>query len=101
MAMACGSAMVAFSMNSSVYNFFSQGTQASWQALSGVRDIGVTPVTYLPDGLWTGSGSNRSFIIAQANSPTRMFGGSYNVNASWNYCNAVPDTSSVLRVFFR
>lgn len=101
MAMACGSAMVAFSLNSSVYNFFSQGTQAAWQTLSGVRDIGTSPVTYLPDGLWTGSGSNRAFIIAQASSPARMLGGSYNVNSSWNYCNSVPDTSSVLRVFFR
>lgn len=101
MAMACGSAMVAFSLNSGTYNFFSQGTQAAWQSLSSVRDIGTSAVTYLPDGLWTGSSTNRSFIIAQANSPTRMLGGSYNTNRGWNYCNAVPDTSSVLRVFFR
>ncbi len=101
MALACGNAMVAFSMNTAVYNFFRQGSQAAWQGVSAVRDIGTSPVVYLPDSLWTGSSSNSSFILTQGQASARMLGGNYNYNASWNYCNSSPDTSSVLRVFFR
>jgi hypothetical protein len=75
-------------------------------SLSTASSIGVTPVSAdaFPRFLWTGSGSNTSFIFNGQNVLTGAqytFAQSYNFSGAFDGCNGVPDQSSIVRVYYR
>ena len=105
-AVSCGGAMVKFPINSPVYQWVTAGTQNGWVSLSTASSIGVTPVSpdAFPRFLWTGSGSNTSFIFNGQNALTGAqftFAQSYNFSGAFDGCNGVPDQSSIVRVYYR
>ena len=99
----CGAAAVRFDLSAQLYNWLRSGTQASWAPLSNAVSVGSAPVANVPNNLWTGSGTNRSFVISRGTSASAAttFASSYNQNASWDYCNGVADTTSPLRLYYR
>ncbi len=106
-AVSCGGAMVKFPINSPVYQWVTAGTQNGWVSLSTASSIGVTPVSpdAFPRFLWTGSGSNTSFIFFKdpniVAAAANTFAQSYNFSGAFDGCNGVPDQSSIVRVYYR
>jgi len=100
LAVSCGAAMVKFPMTLPADKLFSRGTQSSWTPLPGATVLAGT-VTDVPNYLFTGSATNvPSFIFAKDQLFTKTFA-SNQTNTSYNRCNSVADTTSVVRVFFR
>ncbi len=106
-AVACGGAMVKFLINDPVYQWITAGVQSGWVSLSSTASsVGATPVTpdAFPRMLWTGSGSNTSFIFNSQDvyaGPQFTFAQSYNFQPSFDGCNGQPDQSSIVRVYYR
>lgn len=101
----CGNAMVKFNITDNILNLFKSGTQSGWQSITNVKSIGTTSVNIMPKDFWTGDPSNNtntSWIIGNISYQINTtFSNSYNNNPTWNYCNSVSDTSSVVRLFYR
>ena len=106
-AVSCGGAMVKFPINSAVYQWLTGGIQNAWVSLPAtVTSIGVTPVNpnAFPRMLWTGLGTNASFIFDSQDivgGAQFTFAASYNASNVFDGCNGLPDTSSVVRLFYR
>jgi len=107
-AVSCGNAIVKFRMPGSyVYDWLTNGTQANWQPIAFVTSIGAIPVnpSAVPHYLWTGGGQFASFIffndLNQARSPSLTFASSYSADTSFDGCNGLPDTSSLVQIMFR
>lgn len=100
----CGNAMVKFNINENILNLFKNGTQSGWQSITNVKSIGINSVTTMPKDFWTGDQNtyNSSWIIGNVSYQINStFSNSYNYNPTWNYCNSVADTSSIIRLFYR
>merc|ERR1719345_86175 len=90
----CGDATVQFRINEITANFFSSGSQHSWQTLAEVVVVSGD-VAHLPTSIWTGAGGNKGWILAKENLWTAAtFASSYNLNAAWDYCNSNALTGS-------
>ncbi len=100
----CGAAMVKIPATAAMDAYFSRGQQGpSWLTLTGATVISGT-VPYPPDRLWSGNGADRGFIFTHSSSTgTRTFASGYpnTGSATYNQCNAVADTTSLVRVYFR
>ncbi|MEZ4294892.1 MAG: fibrinogen-like YCDxxxxGGGW domain-containing protein [Polyangiaceae bacterium] len=99
LAVECGGAMVKFPMTQPAEEFFGAGKQQSWVALAPTVIAGT--VTDPPNGVWTGSGTNRGFMFAKDQTATLTFASSYGNSTSYDRCNSVTDTTSTVRVYFR
>lgn len=96
----CGSKMVKFQMPIAGINLFKSGTQVgNWVTFSNVSVLNGT-ITNVPGYMWGGSGGNTSFIIAKTTTGG-TFLSSYNPNTSWNQCDGVTDTTSVIALFYK
>ena len=106
-AVSCGGAMVKFPINAAVYQWLTAGLQSGWVSLPATASsIGVTPVNpdAFPKMLWTGSGPNASFIFNSQNvvgGAQFTFAQSYNNSNVFDGCNGLPDTSSIVRLYYR
>jgi hypothetical protein len=99
-AVSCGDAMVRFPVTTAARNFLADGTQAGWLSLTPTVLRGT--VSAPPDSLWTGSGSNHSFIFAKnASGGSNAFASSYASSSAYDFCNGTLDQSSPVRVYFR
>ncbi|MCK6545691.1 hypothetical protein L6R52_07475 [Myxococcota bacterium] len=96
----CGDAAVKFSSTQAIHNFFTAGTQQSWIAIPQPVTVVAGSVPYAPTHLWTGSGSNYSFIVSNQTA-SQSFASSYSPNASWDYCNGASDNTSTVRIMYR
>ena len=106
-AVSCGGAMVKFPINNAVYQLLTGASQNQWASLPATASsIGVTPVNpnAFPRMMWTGLGANASFIFDSqdlAGGAQFVFASSYNFQTVFDGCNGQPDTSSIVRVFYR
>lgn len=104
-ATSCANAMVKFNVNDNILNLFKNGTQSGWQTIINVKSIGTTSILTMPKDFWTGDPGNtlnRSWIVGNISYPvSSTFSTSYSFNSGWNYCNSSPDTSSIIRLFYR
>ena len=102
----CSDPAVKFPINNAVYQWLTGGIQNGWVSLPAATSVGVTPVNpnALPQVLWTGTGSNASFIFDSQDivgGAQFTFASSYNVQNVFDGCNGLQDTSSVVRVLYR
>lgn len=97
--------MVKFNVNDNILNLFKNGTQSGWQTIINVKSIGSTSILTMPKDFWTGDPENtlnRSWIVGNISySVSSTFSTSYSFTSGWNYCNSSPDTSSIIRLFYR
>ncbi|MBK8257047.1 MAG: DNRLRE domain-containing protein [Polyangiaceae bacterium] len=98
-AVQCGAAMVKWTANSLLDNYFTLGTQASWQQLSGGVVVAGT-VPNIPNWIYTGSGTSTGFIFAKDQNGNFGFASTYPFSG-WDRCNSAADTTSTVRVFYR
>ena len=95
----CSNEKVKFSITNDVLRLFQNGEQNQWVPISS--SALTTGVTHLPEELWTGSGSNRSWILSQGHgTEVTTFSSSYNGN-SWDYCNGIQTTGNPTGLYYR
>ena len=103
LAVSCGAAMVSFPLGaaaSPIRNWMTSGIASSWQDIPGTVLTGS--VANVPDSLWTGNGTDVSFIAARSRAAGgNTFASSYGTNSSWDFCAGVSDASSIIRVMYR
>jgi hypothetical protein len=59
-----GTGLVEFGLNDKMLSYLRDGKQGAWQAIPSPRKISGY-VKYVPNKMWTGSGSNRGWILAK------------------------------------
>eukprot|EP00747_Dinoflagellata_sp_TGD_P193715 gnl/TRDRNA2_/TRDRNA2_60234_c1_seq1.p1 gnl/TRDRNA2_/TRDRNA2_60234_c1~~gnl/TRDRNA2_/TRDRNA2_60234_c1_seq1.p1 ORF type:complete len:269 (+),score=16.92 gnl/TRDRNA2_/TRDRNA2_60234_c1_seq1:43-849(+) len=97
---ACGEddTTVEFGVNAATLNYFRLGRQSRWQPLSNPKVISGK-VTKIPNKIWTGSGSNRGWILWLQSSDwigskhVNTFASSYSLNYGWDVCTGNALTS--------
>jgi hypothetical protein len=100
LAVSCGSAMVKLPLTEPARGWMTSGTQSSWISLTPTVLSGSVP--NVPNTLWTGTGSTLNYIFARNQSPGgNTFASSFSSNTSFDFCNGVADTASLVRVFYR
>jgi len=101
-AASCWWAMVKFNINSTITNFFKNGTQAGWIYFWDSTTIKWT-VIVSPTYIWTWDGANKSWILSTSwTIPVgNTFASSYDYNTIWNYCNWTSDTISPIKLYYR
>jgi hypothetical protein len=98
LAVSCGGAWVAFPVTKALHDWLIDGTGAGWVPVSARALTGTVPT--LPDAFYTGY-FDRSFIVSKGTGFDGVFGSSYAASPQYDSCNAVPDTSSTLRIYYR
>jgi hypothetical protein len=108
LAVSCDAVMVKFSLTpefpapvAAIRNWLMAGTQGGWQGLTATRLAGS--VSRMPNSLFTGDASRRSFIFARDGGAfgSTFASSSENTITAYDYCNGVPDQNSLVRVFYR
>jgi hypothetical protein len=101
----CGDAAVTFQMDFATVAFFRSGAQSRWRPLQQVTAASPSAHVEFATSVWTGDGANKGFILSNDDNipsftPHTLLS-SYDYNALWDFCNGAPDTSSVVRLFYR
>ncbi|GAB5388401.1 MAG: hypothetical protein Alpg2KO_13690 [Alphaproteobacteria bacterium] len=96
----CGGTAITFTASTGVLNLFANGTQSNWNSITSVATVLVS-AAHVYDTVWTGSATNRSFIIARSSSSSQTFMSSYNLNNGWDSCNSSANTGSPISLYFR
>ena len=99
LAVSCGSAMVKFALTTKARNWVVSGEKSNWQSLTPAVLAGA--VSRSPNWLYTGVSAASSFIFTRDQIGTFTFAASYGPQTSFDYCNGISDTTSLVRVFYR
>jgi hypothetical protein len=99
-AVSCGDSMVKFAATNAVTSWLTAGTQAGWAQITPAAIKGA--IASLPNDLWTGSGSDQSFVLAKDMGPAgNTFASSYSTSATFDDCAGSPDQASLVRILYR
>ena len=96
----CGSAVLKFTAPAAVLAFLQNGTQAAWQNLANLTAVAGGASTAAGSQMWTGSGSNYSWIIS-GSVTSATFASSYSANTGWDFCNGASNNSSPIHLYYK
>ena len=96
----CGNVDISFEPNAEILGLFQDGIQSEWEPLGPVTTLSGN-LNVNPTDLWTGSGSNTSWIISTSGGSAQTFSSSYNPNTGWDYCNGQSSTGNVTYLRYR
>jgi hypothetical protein len=101
----CDTTMISAAMNSDLVDYFQNGTQHQWVTLSGTSIIDGSLDADI-EAFWTGTEglANPGWMVGQdgtvSPNPSTTFASSY-LDPAFDYCNATPDMSSTIHLFYR
>ena len=97
----CGKDAVAFTLSPAVRNYFASGSQGAWQPLYNQATAAASGNPNLAQSLWTGSGTNRGWIMGSSLNTSLVMAAPYAGNYDWARCNGATSYTSPIRLMYR